>query len=111
MISLDQLEEIFQSIQTNSPTWNIGGNMLWGYFFTDPEREKLEPLMHYLVEQGYHFVDLYPTDDNTAYFLHVEKIEHHTPNTLYERNKILYQLAEQFKVESYDGMDVGPVSK
>jgi hypothetical protein len=111
MISLEQLEEMFQSIRTKSPTWNIHGDMLWGYFFTDTDRKKLEPLKRQLVDDGYHFVGLYPTDDHTTFFLHVEKIEHHTPQSLYERNKMFYRLAEKYGVESYDGMDVGPVQQ
>jgi hypothetical protein len=41
--------------------------------------------------------------------LHVERVEAHTPQTLFARNAEFYLLADEFEVESYDGMDVGPV--
>ena len=59
---------------------------------------------------GYRFVKVYPTDDHTTHFLHVERIEVHSPQSLNRRNQELNALAEEFGVESYDGMDVGPVS-
>ena len=111
MIPIKQLEDMFQNIRAKSPSWNINGDMLWGYFFTDPDPKKLEAVKKHLVELGYHFVNLYPTDDNSTNFLHVEKIEHHTPQSLYERNKGFYLIAEQFGIASYDGMDVGPAGK
>ena len=43
------------------------------------------------------------------FFLHVEKEEIHTPLTLHHRNTLFYALAERFEIESYDGMDVGPL--
>jgi hypothetical protein len=41
--------------------------------------------------------------------LHVERIEAHSPQTLLARNEMLYDLANQLELNSYDGMDVGPV--
>ncbi|MCP5259880.1 MAG: ribonuclease E inhibitor RraB [Burkholderiaceae bacterium] len=51
---------------------------------------------------------VYPADDKGTFFLHVEKIEHHTPESLNHRNREFYELANQFQLESYDGMDIGP---
>jgi hypothetical protein len=82
---------------------------LWGYFFADKTPEKLEPVKKELIKNGYHFVDPYPTDDRSTFFLHVEKIEHHTPQSLHQRNLTFYKLADKYQIESYDGMDVGPV--
>jgi hypothetical protein len=87
----------------------VEGKLLWGYFFTDPDPRKLQPVADHLTKLGYHFVSIYPTDDKTTFLLHVEKIEHHTPESLNERNVEFDKLAEQFHLESYDGMDVGPV--
>jgi hypothetical protein len=111
VIPREEIEGMFENIRTKTPDWNIEGNMLWGYFFTDTNPTKLEPLKQHLIGQGYHFVDLYPADDNPTYFLHVEKIEHHTTESLYQRNIVFYNLAEQYLIESYDGMDVGPIGK
>jgi hypothetical protein len=108
MISLQSLQEMFASMKVKTK-WNLDGNMVWGYFFTDPDPKKLRQAGDALVESGYHLVDIYLSDDKRTYVLHVEKIEHHTPETLNQRNLEFYKLADQFHLGSYDGMDVGPV--
>ena len=82
---------------------------LWGYFFTDKYPEKLKNLKEVLVKEGYRFVDLYLTSDGHTYFLHVEKTEHHSAQSLYELNCKFYKLADKHNIDSYDGMDVGPI--
>jgi Regulator of ribonuclease activity B len=108
VITLDLLQEMFADIKARNK-WNLEGDLLWGYFFTDPDPKKLQPLADHLTKAGYNFVDIFLADDEEIYFLHVEKVEHHTPETLDRRNQDFYQLADQFNLESYDGMDVGPV--
>jgi len=111
VITLEQLDQMFANMRTNTgyKKWNVDGDLLWGYFFTDPNAQKLRPVAEYLSEKGYSFVSIYPTDDKHTFFLHVEKIEHHTPESLNQRNQEFYKLAAQYGLESYDGMDVGPV--
>ncbi len=113
MISLEQLKAMFSDMRTNpgSKKWNVDGPLLWGYFFTDPNSKKLKPVAEYLSSKGYRFVSIYPTDDKSTFFLHVEKVEHHSPESLSQRNLEFYKLASQFGLESYDGMDVGPIEK
>lgn len=108
MITLQALDEMFGNIRTKTK-WNIDGDLVWGYFFFDRRQEKLRLLGQELQKSGYRLVNLYPSDDRTTYVLHVEKIEHHTPQTLHARNQEFYRLAEQNGIDSYDGMDVGPV--
>jgi hypothetical protein len=84
--------------------------MLWGYFFTDPDPKKLEPIAKQLSHSGYRVVSIYPTDDESTHFLHVERVEHHTPRTLDARNQEFYALAVKFGITTYDGMDVGPTT-
>ena len=107
-ITLEQLEKMFANMRSKS-NWNVDGELLWGYFFTDPDPKKLELLVEALTRSGYRFGSIYETDDKHTHFLHVEKVEKHTPQTLHERNTELYRLAEEYGLE-YDGMDVGPVS-
>jgi hypothetical protein len=95
--------------KTGYKKWNVDGDLLWGYFFTDPDRRKLQPVADFLTRNGYRFVNIYPTDDKKTFFLHVERVEHHTPESLNQRNLEFYKLAEEFHLESYDGMDVGPI--
>ncbi|HEX6124860.1 MAG TPA: ribonuclease E inhibitor RraB [Pyrinomonadaceae bacterium] len=107
-ISLESLEEMFANMKGKAP-WYKDGDLLWGYFFTDPDPKKLERAAERLTMMGYRFGSIYPTDDGTTHFLHVDRVETHTPQTLHLRNAELYALADEFDLESYDGMDVGPV--
>ena len=106
-ITLEELEEMFARMRRETK-WDIDGDMLWGYFFTDPDRKKLERIGEQLGREGYRVVDIYEADDRSTLVLHVERVERHTPQTLDARNAELYHRAEQFGLQSYDGMDVGP---
>jgi hypothetical protein len=111
VITLEALKTMFAGMRadTGHEKWNVDGDLLWGYFFTDPDPRKLQSLADYLAKNGYHYVNIYPTDDKRTFFLHVERIEHHTPESLNQRNVEFYKLVKQFHVDTYDGMDVGPV--
>jgi hypothetical protein len=109
-IPIDTIEKIFANIR-NESGWNTAGDLLWGYFFVDPEPAKLEPLAAYLVNLGYHLVSIYETDDRSTHFLHVERVETHTPDSLFKRNAEFNALATKFGVEDYDGMDVEPAAR
>ena len=105
-ITLSQVEDLFARM---GEELDVEEELLWGYFFTDADKKKLAPLRDELVRSGYREVGLYQTDDEKTYFLHVEKVERHTPASLDERNRHFYAFADRFGVESYDGMDVGAV--
>jgi hypothetical protein len=104
-ISLEELEQLFERMQ---PELDAHGPLLWGYFFTDPNKNKLRPVRDELDRLGYREAGLYRTDDGKTYVLHVEKVEAHTPHTLHDTNSRFYALAERHGIESYDGMDAGP---
>jgi hypothetical protein len=108
MITLAQLEDMFQNMRAKTK-WNVDGDLLWGYFFTDPQPEKLRPVADELTKGGYRFVNLYLARSGKTHVLHVEKVETHTPQSLHERNLEFYRLADKHGIASYDGMDVGPV--
>lgn len=112
-ISLESLEEMFSSIRAKTK-WNVDGDLLWGYFFTDHDPAKFSPLKKHLEGMGYRYVTILKPESGEGrgvYYLHVERVERHTPWSLHQRNQQLYRLAEQFGVETYDGMDVGEVGK
>ena len=114
-ITLDSLEEMFQSISEKTE-WDTSKDMLWGYFFTHNEPSKLELAKEYLISKGYNFVSIHLNDkesesDPDMYWLHVEKIETHNPRSPDARNDELYIYAHQMRLNSYDGMDIGPVEK
>lgn len=108
MITIESLRDMFVNIQQNTK-WDIQGNLLWGYFFTDPDPDKLKPLAETLASSGHRVVDIYETDDKSTWFLHVEREETHSPESLFQKNADFYRLADEYCVESYDGMDVGPI--
>ena len=110
MIEKSQLQEMFENIRAKT-NWNIGGNMVWGYFFTGPNAKALDAPSKELLKMGYMVISVYPADDNSTYWLHVEKIETHSVESLFQRNSELGRLASKYKAVEYDGMDVGPVTK
>jgi hypothetical protein len=108
MIELETLEDMFAGMRAQTP-WNVDGPMLWGYFFTDRNTEKLKKAATRLEAQGYSLVGIHETDDGSTRVLHVERTEVHSPLTLFRRNETLYKLADELGLDSYDGMDVGPL--
>lgn len=112
----DQLEELFSNIkkvegfEDNKP-------MLWGYFFTDSDPEKLERAIPKLEKKGLTFVDIFypeydPEDDDieiepVTHWLHMEEVIVHTVETLDKKNDEFFIFADEEGLESYDGMDVG----
>jgi len=114
VITKEQLVEMFNGMAKDTK-WDLSKPMLWGYFFTDGSKAKLEHAAPLLQKQGYHFVSIYLSDkehpkDPDLWWLHVEKVEMHTPDSLDRRNKSLYQFAKDQGLRSYDGMDVGPAN-
>src|SRR3982750_71269 len=108
MISLEALEEMFANMR-ETPSTNVTGALLWGYFFFDSMQESLFAVSEELKQRGYTVVRNQITDDGSSYVLRVERVETHTPQSLFQRNAELEALAETYGVASYDGMDVGPV--
>ncbi|GAB3346960.1 ribonuclease E inhibitor RraB [Lysobacter tyrosinilyticus] len=112
MITREQLVEMFEAMERDAP-WDTSGPLLWGYFFTDASEAKLRQVAPLLEAQGYRLVEIFPTepDDGEAieWWLHVEKAERHTADTLDARNQALYAFANEHRLGSYDGMDVGPI--
>ena len=109
MIAFALLQEMFAQMRANTK-WNIDGDMLWGYFFFDQDPGKLRLLAEHLSRNGYRLVSVRETDDRSTCRLHVERVETHTPETLHARNMELERVADEFCVERYDGMDVGPAN-
>lgn len=115
VITRDQLQEMFDSMSSKSG-WDVSKPLVWGYFFTHSSRLPLENAAMLLANQGYRVVDIHIGDkdlpsDSDVWWLHVEKIEVHTVDTLDGRNREFYRLAESLGLDSYDGMDVGPAEQ
>jgi len=103
-----KVETVFADIQTKTP-WDVNAPLLWGYYFTSTGEANLEVAAKRLAADGYRFVELSkPTYSRPFWQLHVERVEHHTPDSLMTRNEDMYALASDLKLRSYDGVDVGP---
>jgi len=98
------LEEMFENMRTKSK-WNVDGELLWGYFFTDKSRKKLHRAAEALEKMGYETVGVFQDESKTFYWLHVERVEKHDVNSLEKRNAELEKFAAEAGLESYDGMD------
>jgi hypothetical protein len=61
LITIDDLHAMFDNIARKTK-WNMQGDMLWGYFFTDQDEQRLESCASVLAGQGYRLVDIYATD-------------------------------------------------
>jgi hypothetical protein len=112
MITRDSVEWLFDHTRTVAK-WSIDDGCLWGFFFTDHDRNKLAAAAPVLERMAYRvvgFLEATPDDDDpNLLFLHVEREELHTVESLDARNQDLHRFAEEFGLESYDGMDVGPI--
>jgi len=113
VITIEQLDEMFDGIKQNGQ-WDLSKPLLWGYFFTDSDPHKLEAVIPALQDKGYKIVGIFQAekeseDEPDLFFLHVERVELHNSTSLDLRNDELYIFAHQKGLDSYDGMDVGPV--
>lgn len=112
-IAKSDLEDMFAGIEADTD-WNLSGKLVWGYFFDSPDRHALQALSDVLVRDGYTLVELWEREsdekaEKSDWSLHVERVEHHTVETLFARNETLYRLAATQVDVTYDGMDVGPI--
>jgi hypothetical protein len=79
--------------------------MLWGYFFIDRDKTKLIKFSILLEKQGYHIVEIWQ-DDESLYWLSIERVEKHSIDSLLERNIDLEKFAISNEIDCYDGWDV-----
>lgn len=108
MITLDSIKNTFSKMEDQGV--NTKKKLLWGYFFTNETKEELEKIASSFENNGYVVVDIHQ-DKNDLYWLNIEKIETHSPESLYNRCEEFYQFAEKNNLESFDGYDVGNPDK
>lgn len=106
-LTIEQLEHFYQTISEKTD-WDLSRKMVWGYFFSDHKKSKLEKARHILEKKGYQFAEIHKK--NGLYWLQMNFVEMHTILSLDKKNDELYILADKLKLNSYDGMDVGPMS-
>lgn len=109
---LESIREIFNEAKTQD-NWDLDEEMLYSYYFVDSSVEKLEKLGLKLEKDGYDFIDIFELGDEESneptgeYLLHIDKVEHHTPESLAERNVEFAKLADEYGIETYDGWEFG----
>lgn len=111
-IARETIERMFDDIR-HRHRWNADEPLLWGYFFIGRTSEELERAARLLVESGYKLVGVFleqkeRPDQSDRWWLHIERVEHHSIDTLIERNAHFNAFAEANHLICYDGMDVGP---
>lgn len=112
MITREILQQMFDNI-ADEGRWDMTQPLMWGYFFTHSAKDPLAKVVPLLRERDYEFVDLYQSDkedpaDADLWWLHVQRVEIHSVDSLFARNEQLYEFASAHGLDSYDGMDVGP---
>jgi len=112
VIDREMLRNMFDGIAKQG-RWDMSKPMLWGYFFTHREPKQLQAIVPALQGLDYEFVDIFQSkkDDPAKpdlWWLHVQRVEIHSVESLFARNEQLSEFAEEHQLDSYDGMDVGP---
>ncbi|MFZ5562110.1 MAG: ribonuclease E inhibitor RraB [Pseudomonadota bacterium] len=112
-IFIERLREMFANIAEDTD-WDMSQPMLWGHFFTHHEPGALEEAIPRLMAMGLDVVDIFIADkeeegEPDLYWLHMQEVRVHTPEILDARNDEFYVFAHREGLDSYDGMDVGPV--
>ena len=113
MITKETIIDFFREVEEGRD-FDASGKLLWSYYFLDRDSNKLKAFSLVLEKLGMRFKDIFEAekehlDDETEYFLQMERIEHHDVDSLDELNSALYRLAEESFVEYYDGFDVGNI--
>jgi hypothetical protein len=115
-INITHIYMMFDNIKNNT-NWDTTANLRWSYYFSHSDRTLLDKAKKKLVAKGYKFVDLNISEDDNefapigSYYLQIEKIETHTPTSLDKRNDEFFIFANELGLDSYGGMDAGPVVK
>lgn len=113
MIELEQLQQMFQ-LRATGPGWDLTRPMRWKFLFVDNSTERLERAVPIFESRGYRFGGILRPEpgaagDEPEFYLHVERDEVHTPESLHARSAQLEDLAEELGLDAYDGIDVGPI--
>lgn len=103
-ISLETIQGLFNRMQSQGI--NTDTLLLYGYFFNAKNKTDLQNAVSSLKELNLQYVNIYPADSSDLWWLHMERIEKNSPQSLFHFNKKLYNIANRYHI-IYDGYDVG----
>lgn len=109
--SKEIINTLFENMKVEAKWEPDKYDMLFGYFFTCRDKNKLLQVSELLKQKGYRLKEIRKDELDDFYWLHMEKNEKHTVDSLFKRNQQLNDIANEYKLDSYDGWDVGPVEK
>jgi hypothetical protein len=98
---------VFAEMRKNP--WDLNGDLLWGFYFTNETKWPLEFDAWALGLFGYSKVSIDRDEKKEFWWLHVEKIERLSLDSMASRNVRLSWFGKIFGFSVYDGWDVGPV--
>jgi len=98
---------VFAAMRKNP--WDLNGDLLWGYYFTNGAKWPLRFDAWALGLLGYKTVAIDRDEKKDFWWLHVEKVERHTLDSMASRNVRLSWFGRVVGFSVYDGWDVGQV--
>jgi len=103
--TLLKIDDFFKHIE-NTNELDLTKDLSWGYYFSNSNKAGLEKMKNILLfEEDYSFAEIVKMQDDNKFYLHMEKIEKHTKDSLLERSRLLNNIAKKYNVDSYDGFD------
>lgn len=112
MITVEMMQAFFSDTRQKNmeagKDWSIDEVCRWSFFFVDEDGSALLPVARHMESLGYTVVGITEPDgeEDPFFYLQVDKLEQHTPESLQARVEALYAIAEQFEIADYDGMNV-----
>jgi hypothetical protein len=106
-ITLSSIKEIFNRMSDAGV--NVRKPLLWGFFIVSSSSADLDTIVSSVSAWGYKYVER--VEDERCYRFHFEKIEIHTPETLFEACERFASLEGIYEAVLFDGYDVGNPDK
>ncbi|MCL1099474.1 ribonuclease E inhibitor RraB [Shewanella gelidii] len=116
-ITREALETFFEDTREftreHDAKFDIDQECRWSFYFADRDERRLTDLGSHLESEGYEPIGFLEADadddDPDVMFLRVDMVETHTVDSLAKRNAEFYELASEYGILQYEGMDVGEV--
>jgi hypothetical protein len=103
-ISREDVDGIFAQLREEEI--DPESELVWSFSFSDASEAKLEAAATQLEAMGYRKAKIIEHPDAGGLsWLHMERTERHTPESLHQRNCELYRLAAELGLRSYEGAE------